>query len=130
MKSIYILYIRSVLEQSAVVWHSSLTQQNIEDLDRVQKSACKIILDNKYESYDKALISLDLEKLSERRQKLCKDFAVKADRNTIIEFPKNSKSHPMNTRILNRYEVSHCNTERLKHSAIPQMQRILNTLEE
>ena len=119
-----------MLEQSAVVWHSSLTQQNIEDLDRVQKSACKIILNNKYESYDKALISLNLEKLSERRQKLCKDFAVKADRNKIIDFPKNSKSHPMNTRILNRYEVSHCNTERLKHSAIPQMQRILNTLEE
>ena len=130
LKSIYILYIRSVLEQSAVVWHSSLTQQNIEDLDRVQKSACKIILNNKYEFYDKALVSLDLEQLSERRQKLCKDFAVKADRNKIIDFPKNSKSHPMNTRILNRYEVSHCNTERLKHSAIPQMQRILNTLEE
>ena len=37
LKSIYILYIRSVLEHSAVVWHSSLTQQNIEDIDRVQK---------------------------------------------------------------------------------------------
>ena len=43
LKTIYILYIRSVLEQSAVVWHSSLTQQNTEDLNRVQKSACKIM---------------------------------------------------------------------------------------
>ena len=107
-----------------------LTQQNIEDIDRVQKRACKIILNNKYEFYDKALVSLDLEQLSEKRQKLCKDFAVKADRNKFKDFPKKSKSHPMTTRILNKYEVSHCNTERLKHSAIPQMQRILNTLEE
>ena len=46
LKTIYILYIRSVLEQSVVFSHSSLTQQNIEDLARVQKSACKIILKN------------------------------------------------------------------------------------
>ena len=50
MKTIYILYIRSILEQSAVVWHFNLTQQNCEDLTRIQKSACKIILRNKYES--------------------------------------------------------------------------------
>ena len=33
MKIIYKSYIRSILEQSAVVWHTSLTIQNIEDLD-------------------------------------------------------------------------------------------------
>ena len=27
-KNIYILYIRSILEQSSAVWHSSLTQEN------------------------------------------------------------------------------------------------------
>ena len=32
--SIYISYIRSVFEQSAVVWHTSLTDQNISDLER------------------------------------------------------------------------------------------------
>ena len=42
-KNIYILYIQSVLEQSAMVWHSSLTQQSTEDLNRVLKSACKIM---------------------------------------------------------------------------------------
>ena len=44
MKLVYILFIRSLLEQSAVVWHSSLNQENIDDLERVQKSALKIIL--------------------------------------------------------------------------------------
>ena len=32
LKTIYISYIRSVLEQSAVVWHTSLTAENISDL--------------------------------------------------------------------------------------------------
>ena len=38
LKGIYIAYIRSILEQSAVVWHASLTVQNIEDLERIPKS--------------------------------------------------------------------------------------------
>ena len=46
---IYILYVRSILEQSSVVWHSSLTKENIEDLERVQKSAVRIILGKEYE---------------------------------------------------------------------------------
>ena len=44
LKQIYMLQIRSKLEQSAVVWHSSLTRKNISDLERVQKSALKLIL--------------------------------------------------------------------------------------
>ena len=38
LKRIYILYIRSVLEQSAVAWHINLTQQDIKDIDKVQKT--------------------------------------------------------------------------------------------
>ena len=127
MKTIYILYIRSILEQSAVVWHFNLTQQNCEDLTRIQKSACKIILRNKYESYKKSLEILDLEDLGERRMKLCKDFAKKSCKNGSIDFPLESKSHLMKTRNQNIYKLSHCNTERLLKSAVPQMQRLLNT---
>ena len=47
LKIIYILYVRSILEQSATVWHSSLTEENISDLKRIQKSAVKIILQEK-----------------------------------------------------------------------------------
>ena len=31
LKIIYILFVRSILEQSCVVWHSSLTEQNSSD---------------------------------------------------------------------------------------------------
>ena len=41
---IYILYIRSILEQSSQVWHSALTLENFHDLERVQKNALRIIL--------------------------------------------------------------------------------------
>ena len=51
LKTIYILYIRSHLEQSCQVWHSSLTLENLTDIERVQKNALKIILQDKYESY-------------------------------------------------------------------------------
>ena len=35
LTNIYILFVRSILEQSATVWHSSLSQENSNDLERV-----------------------------------------------------------------------------------------------
>ena len=35
--TIYVLYIRSILEQSCQVWHSSLTLENTTDLERIKK---------------------------------------------------------------------------------------------
>ena len=81
LKTIYILFVRSQLEQSSVVWHSSLTEQQKNDLERVQKSALKIILGPKYESYKKALEILDLEPLDQRRDYLSLRFALKCTRN-------------------------------------------------
>ena len=65
LKNIYIAYIRSIFEQSAVVWHASLTAQNIEDLERIQKSAFKIILTKKYINYNQACELLSLDSLKE-----------------------------------------------------------------
>ena len=75
MVTIYTSYIRSILEQSCTVWHSSLTQENSEDLERVQKSAMRIILGDNYTTYDNALEILMLAKLSDRREKLSLKFA-------------------------------------------------------
>ena len=36
LRNIDILYVRSILEQSCVVWHSSLTEENKQNLQRVQ----------------------------------------------------------------------------------------------
>ena len=81
LKCIYFSYIRSQLEQSASVWHSSLTQQNITDLERVQKTAMKIILQNQYKGYKKSLNHLNIDTLFDRREQLCLNFAIKCVRN-------------------------------------------------
>ena len=97
LKDIYILFIRSLLEQSATVWHSSLTAENAEDLERVQKNALRIILKDQYKTYKHALAKLGLEELSERREKLCLTFAQKCTKNprTANMFPMKKKKHLM-----------------------------------
>ena len=75
LKSIFITYIRPVLEQSYVVWHSSLTLENSSDLERVQKAATRLIMGTKYENYEESLETLNMQKLSERRTNLSLTFA-------------------------------------------------------
>ena len=75
LKSIYLTYVRNILEQSSVVWHSSLSKKNRKDLERIQKSAVKIILGKRSSNYKMDLEKLKLDSLDERRKKLCLKFA-------------------------------------------------------
>ena len=68
LKTIYLMYVRSILEYSATVWHSSITEENRNDLERVQKTAFRIILGHRYKTYQNALDILNLETLDERRE--------------------------------------------------------------
>ena len=124
--NIYVLYIRSVVEYSSVVWHSSLTQEDIYSLERVQKTALRIILQDRYQDYSNALKLTGLETLFDRREKLCIKFATQCVRNEKMSdmFPLNLKI--VNTREHEKYYVQPAFTDRLKNSAIPYMQRILN----
>ena len=128
LKDVYVLFIRSLLEQNATVWHSSLTENNITDLERVQKTAVKIILGDQYQSYEQGLLKLDIENLSERRKTLCLRFAQKCTKNpkTSNMFPKNIKIHNMETRQPEVFKIQHANTERLQKSSIIYMQHLLN----
>ena len=128
LKNIYILYIRSLLEQSCTVWHSGLTAENSEDLERIQKCALKIILQDAYNSYESALSMLDLESLDERRERLCLQFAKKCLGHEKMKnlFPLNQKTHPMLTRFNELYQVNNAHTGRLQNSPVIYMQRLLN----
>ena len=75
--NIYILYLRSILEQSCQLWHYAITEEENSELERVQKVATKVILDSKYTDYHSALEILNLETLRERRKKLCLKFSKK-----------------------------------------------------
>ena len=127
--NIYTLYVRSILEQSCQVWHSSLTLENFHDLERVQKNSLRIILGDNYLSYSNALTITGLSTLFERRTNLCLKFAKACVKNrpTKHMFPLN----PVNldgyhTRFREEYLVTRANTERLRQSSIPYMQGLLN----
>ena len=128
LKVIYIAYIRSILEQSCTVWNSGLTEENVKDIERVQKSALKLILAEKYKNYKNALNILELETLVDRRKILCLEFAKKCLNNEKMKslLNENGKKHEMKTRKTEKFNVNHAKTSRLKNSPIIYMQRLLN----
>jgi hypothetical protein len=132
LKDVYILFVRSMLEQSAVVWHSSLTRDNKEDLERVQRSAMRVIFQERYVSYKQSLTILGLETLESRRENLCLNFAKKCTKNPKLRhmFPLQKKTHIMETRKQEQFKVQHAKTDRLKNSAIIYMQNLLNQHED
>ena len=124
---IYILFIRSVTEYCAVVFHSSLTQEDNRKLEQIQKTCLKVILGADYNDYTSALEICNLQTLAERREKRCLDFSLRC-----LKHPKNSRLFPENPNFSDRvrgsepYIVNFASTERYKKSAIPYCQRILN----
>ena len=76
----WIVMCRSKIEQSCVLWHSSLTQENSEDLERTQKTFTKLVLQEKYKTYEQALLQLNLNSLAERRRQLCLKFAQSGEK--------------------------------------------------
>ena len=127
MVNIYMLYIRSILEQSCQVWHHSISEEEITNLERVQKVACRVILQDRYSSYDEALEILNLETHREIRNSLCLKFAKRCLKHEKAKqlFLLNTMEDK-NTRDRETYKVQYARTSRLKDSAIPQLQIMLN----
>ena len=120
--------IRSILEQSCTIWHSSLTQENVTDLERIQKNALRNILQDKYTDYKTALEILNLETLEARRNKLMNRYSkqcLKLDQTKHL-FPLKETFHCMQTRKGNKYELNKTYTERYRKSTVPFIQRLLN----
>ena len=88
---IYKLFIRSLLEYCSVAFHSSLTQENEHDLERVQKISLKVILGDAYEDYSSALAMCGIQTLHSRRESRCLDFALRS-----VKHPVNSRLFPLN----------------------------------
>ena len=123
---IYCMYIRSVIEFNSSVWFSSITQEEKNDIERIQRVACKIILKENYSSYEQALVQLKLENLNDRRTMLATRFADKCSKNDQFSnlFPINP--NPQHSRKKETYKVKFARTQKLYKSSIPAMQRLLN----
>ena len=72
----FVSFIKKVQVIKEDVWHSSLTGEDSAKLERIQKTVLSIILADQYLSYSSAL-----QKLSERRSKICLSFAKKSVKN-------------------------------------------------
>ena len=121
---LWIIFCRSLL----LVWHSSLTQENIDDLEGMQKTFTKLVLKEKYLSYEDSLIKLNLDPLSQRRQALSLKFAKDGLKYEQLKdlLPVNMKEHNMKIRKSEKYKVNFANTERLKNGSVIMMQNYLN----
>ena len=122
------MFIRSKLDSSSVVWHNSLTEKDVNSLERIQKASVKIILKNSYKDYESALEMLNLDTLNERRRKQCLKFAKDCLKHKQMKemFPINERNNQIQTRHNEKFKMTKANTERYRQSAIPFFQRLLN----
>ena len=120
--------VRGNLEYCSTLWHSSLTESDCNDIERVQKAAMKVILGTRYQGYEEALKFMKIDSLRERRLKIALRFAKKSVRHKNVSplFPLSENGHSMITRNPAKYVVRVSNTERMKRSAVPFLQRLLN----
>ena len=80
MLNVYNKQIRCILELAVPVWTPGLTKQEIYQIERVQKCALHVILGEDYLSYELAVKALDIKKLSDRKTKLCLNFAKNCEK--------------------------------------------------
>ena len=132
LKDIYLSFIRSIVEQSAVVWHSGLSSRNKKDLERVQKAVVRVIMGKSYKTYNDSLKELQLDSLEKRRELLSLRFAKKCLNNEKMKnlFPMKKSKHKMEMRNYRKYKTKHINTKRFECSALPYMTKLLNEDEE
>ena len=124
---IFCKQIRSILEFGVPVWNSSLIGEDIAKLERVQNTFLHILLGEQYRSYTSALKITGLQKLSERRRKLCLSFSKKSQKHD-----KFSKWFKVNTKQTNTRQVQpkFCEvirrTERFGRSPLSYLTGLLN----
>ena len=126
--NIYILHIRSVTEYCSTAFHNSLTVEQDQKLEAIQKVALRVILGQDYLSYEEALSKTSLVSLNKRRQDRCIKYALKASRHpdNMQMFPPNTVESPQVTRNREKFHVNFAHTESYRKSAIPSLQRLLN----
>ena len=77
----------------------------------------KIILGDKYIGYKKSLEKLEMETLNERREQICLTFAKACVKNPKFKnmFPKNIKTHQMETRNPDIFNVEHAKKSSIRY---------------
>ena len=131
---VYYKQCRSVLELAVPAWAPNLTKTEVNQLERVQKTACAIILGFEYISYKSALKKLTMDTLESRREKICLTFAKKALNSDKFQkwFSVDEKSEPLiktrhaKTKPKLKFKPVTCRNKKFKKSPIPYLTDLLN----
>ena len=121
---LYEKQVRSVLEYASPVWGSMLSNDDIDEIERVQKAALTIIYGHR--SYDEIIKSNKITTLSERRDMILRKFANKNARHPIFSSWFKINENKANTRHPKRYKELSARCEKWFMSPIPVMTRLLN----
>lgn len=125
---IYFQQIRSVAEMACPVWNAGITLQEINTIERVQKTALAITLGSNYTTYNDALAILKVDTLESRRTKLCLKFALKAVRNPKFSSWFAPNTYQVNTRSVKPpFKKINCRTRQFRKSPLPYLTNLLNT---
>ena len=123
----YYMKIRSVLEYCAPVFTPMLTEDNVSDIERVQKIVFRVILNDNYVDYDQACQVLNATSLKSRRTDLSLTFALKCLKSDQYKsLFKQRISTYYTLRKLKSFEEPFCHTERYRCSPLPFLTRLLN----
>ena len=124
----YFQQIRSMTEMACPVWTAGLTVQDINALERVQKTALAIIRGGNHTTYREALKHFTIETLESRREKLCLKFALKASKSEKFAQWFSKNDNLVNTRSEKpTFKNPKSRTRRYGKSPLPYLTNLLNT---
>ena len=122
---VYNKEVRSVLKFTVPVWHSTLTRNQCNDIESIQKLALKLILQHAYQSYSKACKFFSTSTLDQRREEICLRFALKnlKAENSLFEIAiQDPRLRTRRTRV----KDFRCRTSRFQRSSLPYMANLIN----
>ena len=117
--------VRSILELAVPVWGPGITSDQSIQIERVQKSSLAAILGSQYCSYESSLVKLNLQKLSERRENMCKKFILKNMKSGRPFFNFVQKQYDTRS-AQNLVEEITCRTQKFYSSSLPYLARLYN----
>ena len=122
----YALFIRSRAEYVSVAFHSSLTKRQERAIERIQSTCLKVILGERYLSYEDALLKTGLKTLKQRREEKCLLFSLKCLKHPQLKrlFPPNKNPHSLRNK--DEFKINFAHTEHYRKTAIPYCQQMLN----
>ena len=122
---VYKKEIRSILEYAAPVWHSSITKKQISEIESIQKLSFKLILQQRYTTYHDACVYFQTGTLEQRRQEICKRFALKNLKNDNCLFEV-IPSDPRLRKQTIKVREYRCHTRQYKKSSLPYLAQVIN----